>query len=72
MADAHDPRLVGEKIEAFLYPMSVLYCMTTSLAKHSEGSGAAGWPESKLRERGTDGGFSSVQRVLLENQFTTL
>ena len=46
MADAHDPRLGGETLEAVLYLMSVPYSMTTSLAEDSEGAGIAlhdGW-----------------------------
>ncbi len=57
---------------AVLYSMSVLYCMTTSLADHGEGLGTAGLPESKLRELCVDVGFSSTHRVPLENPFNTL
>ena len=57
---------------ALNYSMSVLYCMTTSLAEHGKGLGTAGLPESKLRELCIDVGFSSIQRVPLENPFNTL
>src|SRR5712692_2668022 len=57
---------------AFFYSVSVLYCMTTSLAVGGEGLGTAGLPEAKLHELCSEAGFSSVRRVPLENPFNTL
>jgi SAM-dependent methyltransferase len=45
---------------AFFYCVSVLYCMTTSLADHGAGLGTAGMPESRVREFAKLAGFSSV------------
>jgi hypothetical protein len=57
---------------AFFYSVSVLYCMTTSLAGHGEGLGTVGLPESKIRELYAEAGFSNVRRVPMENPFNIL
>jgi 2-polyprenyl-3-methyl-5-hydroxy-6-metoxy-1,4-benzoquinol methylase len=57
---------------AFFYSVSVLYCMTSSLAHHGEGLGTVGLPESKIRELGAEAGFSNVRRVPMENPFNIL
>jgi len=57
---------------AFFYSVSVLYCMTSSLAHHGEGLGTAGIPESKMRELSAEAGFSNVRRVPMENPFNIL
>lgn len=69
----------SEKIEenagpvgTFLYGSSIVYCMATSLAAGGEGLGAAGLPESKVRQIGAEAGFASVRRVPIENPFNNL
>ncbi len=57
---------------AMFYSISVLYCMTTSLANNGEGLGMCGLPESKVREFCAEAGFSSVRRLPLENPFNVL
>ena len=57
---------------SFFYSVSVLYCMTTSLAGHGEGLGTVGLPESKIRELSAEAGFSNVRRVPMENPFNIL
>ena len=57
---------------ALMYSVSVLYCMTTSLAADGAGLGAAGLPETKLREYCTVAGFRSVQHVPIDNPFNRL
>jgi SAM-dependent methyltransferase len=57
---------------ALLYAWSLLYCLTTSLARGGEGLGAAGLPEPKLRELCAEAGFSKVRRVLSARPFHTL
>jgi 2-polyprenyl-3-methyl-5-hydroxy-6-metoxy-1,4-benzoquinol methylase len=57
---------------AFFYSMSVLYCMTTSLAAGGEGLGTAGLPESKVREFCKEAGFRTVHRLPIENPFNVL
>jgi len=57
---------------SFFYSVSVLYCMTTSLAHHGEGLGTVGIPESKMRELCAEAEFSNVRRVPMENPFNIL
>ncbi len=57
---------------SFFYSVSVLYCMTSSLAHHGEGLGTVGIPESKMRELAREAGFGSVRRVPMENPFNIL
>jgi len=57
---------------AFFYSVSVLYCMTSSLAHHGEGLGTVGIPESKMHELCVEAGFSHVRRVPMENPFNIL
>ena len=54
------------------YGFSILYCMTTSLARGGEGLGTCGLPESKLRELALAAGFRSVRRLPLDNPFNNL
>ncbi|HYR88430.1 MAG TPA: methyltransferase domain-containing protein [Terriglobia bacterium] len=57
---------------ALFQGVSILYCMTTSLAHNGAGLGTVGLPESKLREFATQAGFADVRRVPLENPFNNL
>jgi SAM-dependent methyltransferase len=57
---------------SLFYGVSVLYCMTTSLANHGEGLGTLGLPETKLRELCAGAGWSSVRRVPIELPFNNL
>jgi 2-polyprenyl-3-methyl-5-hydroxy-6-metoxy-1,4-benzoquinol methylase len=57
---------------AMFHGFSVLYCMTTSLARGGAGLGTVGFHEPKARELCAEAGFSSVRRVPLENPFNTL
>jgi 2-polyprenyl-3-methyl-5-hydroxy-6-metoxy-1,4-benzoquinol methylase len=57
---------------AFFYSVSVLYCMTSSLAHHGEGLGTVGLPEPKIRELCAEAGFGHVRRVPMENPFNIL
>jgi SAM-dependent methyltransferase len=52
---------------AFYYSVSVLYCMTTSLAQGGAGLGTCGLPEPKLRELCSEAGFGSVRRLPFED-----
>jgi 2-polyprenyl-3-methyl-5-hydroxy-6-metoxy-1,4-benzoquinol methylase len=58
-------------VGTIFYTISILYCMTTSLAHNGEGLGTAGLPESKLRELAIEAGFSSV-RVVASDPFNNL
>ena len=57
---------------SLFYGISVLYCMTTSLARHGEGLGTLGLPETTLRELCAEAGFSDVRRVPIEIPFNNL
>ena len=52
--------------------ISILYCMTTSLANGGAGFGTLGLHESKVRELSAQAGFASVRRLPLENPFNNL
>jgi SAM-dependent methyltransferase len=57
---------------AFFYGVSLIYCMTTSLAHGGEGLGTCGCPPSKLRELCAAAGFSTVEQLPLDNPFNIL
>jgi len=57
---------------AMFQSVSILYCMTTSLAHNGAGLGTVGLPESKLRQFAKDAGFAELRRVPLENPFNNL
>jgi 2-polyprenyl-3-methyl-5-hydroxy-6-metoxy-1,4-benzoquinol methylase len=57
---------------ALLYGISVLFCMTQSLAAHGAGLGTYGMPEPKVREMCTEAGFGAVRRVPIEDPFNCL
>jgi SAM-dependent methyltransferase len=57
---------------ALFHGVSILYCMTTSLAHHGEGLGTLGFHEPKVRELSAAAGFRSVRRAPLENPFNIL
>ncbi len=57
---------------AMFYGISVLYCMTTSLAQGGEGLGTVGLHPAKLDELASEAGFSSCAKLPLENPFNNL
>lgn len=57
---------------AFLHSISVLYCMSVSLAQDGAGLGTAGLPEPKLRELADGAGFSTFRRLPIEDPFYVL
>ena len=57
---------------AFFHGVSVMYCMTTSLAWGGAGLGTLGFHESKVQEMCREAGFGNVRRVPLENPFNNL
>ncbi|WP_376794213.1 class I SAM-dependent methyltransferase [Thermogemmatispora sp.] len=57
---------------SLFYGISILYCMTVSLAGHGEGLGTLGLPEAKLRQFCMEAGFSHVRRVPVEAPFNVL
>lgn len=59
-------------IAALLYGMSVLYCMTVSLAHDGAGLGTLGLPPGKLRELAARAGFTDVRQAELDDPFNNL
>jgi SAM-dependent methyltransferase len=59
-------------IGAMLHGISVLYCLSTSIANGGPGLGTLGLPETRLRDLATDAGFATVRRVPMENPFNIL
>jgi 2-polyprenyl-3-methyl-5-hydroxy-6-metoxy-1,4-benzoquinol methylase len=57
---------------AMFHGVSVMYCMTTSLAFGGAGLGTVGFHESKVQELCSEAGFSSVRKLALENPFNNL
>jgi SAM-dependent methyltransferase len=59
-------------IATLLYGISVLYCMTTSLAEDGEGLGTLGLPAAVLRDLAAKAGFAQVRHVEMDNPFNSL
>lgn len=59
-------------VGAMMHGVSVLYCMSTSLANGGVGLGTCGVHEPKLRELAADAGFASVARVAIDDAFNDL
>jgi 2-polyprenyl-3-methyl-5-hydroxy-6-metoxy-1,4-benzoquinol methylase len=57
---------------AMLHGVSVLYCMTTSLANGGAGLGTLGFHEAKVHELCDEAGFTAVRKLPLENPFNNL
>jgi SAM-dependent methyltransferase len=72
MRSHDDPADNVGPLATLLYGVSVLYCMTTSLAGGGEGLGTCGLPPAKLRELCAAAGFASVQEIPLEDPFNAL
>jgi SAM-dependent methyltransferase len=72
MRCADDPSDNVGPFGTLLYGISVLYCMTTSLAHGGAGLGTCGCPPKTVRQLCTEARFSRVREVPLENPFNTL
>ena len=57
---------------SMFHGISILYCMTTSLAAGGAGLGTLGLHEHKLRELAAVVGFRDIRRVPIENPFNNL
>ena len=57
---------------SMFHGISILYCMTTSLAAGGAGLGTLGLHEHKLRELAAVVGFRDIKRVAIENPFNNL
>ncbi len=72
MRCADDPADNNGPIGTLLYGISILYCMTTSLAHDGAGLGTCGCPPHVVRALCTEAGFSEVRQLPLENPFNIL
>ncbi len=54
---------------AFFHGVSIMYCMTTSLANGGEGLGTVGLHPAKLSELAAEAGYSDVFQAPLDNPF---
>ena len=59
-------------IGSIFHGISILYCMTTSLASGGAGVGTLGLHEHKLRDLATVIGFRDIRRVPIEDPFNNL
>jgi SAM-dependent methyltransferase len=57
---------------AYFYGVSVLFCMTTSLAEGGAGLGTCGFNEHTARRLCEEAGFGTVRRVEMDNPFNIL
>lgn len=57
---------------AFFHGVSILLCMTMSLAVHGEGLGTLGLHPARLRELCAEAGFGVVRQVPIDNPFNNL
>ena len=59
-------------LSGYFYGVSVLYCLTTSLAHGGAGLGTCGFNEHTARRLCAEAGFGAVRRVEMENPFNIL
>jgi SAM-dependent methyltransferase len=59
-------------IGTLFHAISIMYCLTTSLAHDGAGLGTLGLPESKLRDLGREAGFSRFARVTFDSPFNSV
>jgi 2-polyprenyl-3-methyl-5-hydroxy-6-metoxy-1,4-benzoquinol methylase len=57
---------------AMMHGVSVMYCMSTSLAHGGEGLGTCGLHEAKLTDLGHSAGFRTIEQAPIENPFNNL
>lgn len=69
---ADDPDENVGPVGAFFYGVSLIYCMTTSLAHGGAGLGTCGMPPGAVRDLCREAGFSSVEQLAIENPFNIL
>ena len=72
MNSADDPDDNVGPVATLLYGVSVLYCMTTSLAHGGAGLGTCGLPAARVRELCHESGFASVEQLDLQDPFNSL
>ena len=58
---------VGPFSSTLLYGISLMYCMTTSLAQGGAGLGTCGCPPAKVRRLCAEAGFTSVRELPIDS-----
>ncbi len=59
-------------VGALMHGVSVLYCMSTSLAHGGAGLGTCGLHEGRLRELGQGAGFGGIRKLAIDDAFNDL
>jgi 2-polyprenyl-3-methyl-5-hydroxy-6-metoxy-1,4-benzoquinol methylase len=59
-------------LAAYFYGVSILFCLTTSLAQGGAGLGTCGFNEHTARRMCAEAGFGTVRRVEIDNPFNIL
>jgi 2-polyprenyl-3-methyl-5-hydroxy-6-metoxy-1,4-benzoquinol methylase len=72
MNSADDPDDNVGPLATLMYGISVVYCMTTSLAHGGAGLGTCGLPAAGVQELCTGAGFSAVRRLDIQDPFNSL
>jgi 2-polyprenyl-3-methyl-5-hydroxy-6-metoxy-1,4-benzoquinol methylase len=72
MNSADDPDDNVGPLATLLYGVSIVYCMTTSLAHGGAGLGTCGLPPARVQELCRQAGFADVQRLELHDPFNAL
>lgn len=72
MNSADDPDDNVGPLATLMYGISIAYCMTTSLAHGGVGLGTCGLPAARVQELCRSAGFSSVERLEIQDPFNSL
>jgi len=72
MNSSDDPDQNVGPLATLLYGVSIVYCMTTSLAHGGAGLGTCGLPAARVQELCVQAGFSTVHRLDLQDAFNSL
>jgi 2-polyprenyl-3-methyl-5-hydroxy-6-metoxy-1,4-benzoquinol methylase len=72
MNSADEPDENIGPLATLLYGVSIVYCMTTSLAHGGAGLGTCGLPAARVQELCTQAGFATVRQLDLQDPFNSL
>jgi 2-polyprenyl-3-methyl-5-hydroxy-6-metoxy-1,4-benzoquinol methylase len=72
MNSADDPDQNVGPLATLLYGVSIVYCMTTSLAHGGAGLGTCGLPPARVQELCEQAGFAAVEMLDLQDPFNSL
>jgi 2-polyprenyl-3-methyl-5-hydroxy-6-metoxy-1,4-benzoquinol methylase len=72
MNSADDPDENIGPLSTLLYGVSIVYCMTTSLAQGGAGLGTCGLPAAQVQELCKQAGFATVRRLDIQDPFNSL